>query len=567
MSLPAFSTEAAARWRHPLALVLSADEQFLYVANRRSGSISVVDTEKQQVVKEIDVAAQLSDLTATPDGKLLLASDEAAHELLLLSAHGSDIQVRQRLKISAYPVSVSVARDGRRCYVASLWSRRLTTVELPADPSVEARVTGVLDLPFAPRKQLLVYDDTRLIVADSFAGRLGVVDTASGRLQLVRAFPGHNIRGLGVSADGRMLLISHQMLNELAHTVRNDIHWGLLMSNDLRWMVLESVLDGQRDLYKGAHMHPLGGASNGTADPNGLAVAEDGTVVVTLGGVGQIALGKESDFSLLRLNVGQRPTAVTISGDSQRAYVANTFGDSVSVIRLPKRESLAEISLGPQPPLTDADRGERLFYDAALSHDGWMSCHSCHTDGHTNLMLNDNFSDLSFGAPKRVLSLLGVADTAPYAWNAAVESLEEQIRSSITGTMQLDQSPTSRQVRFLAAYLRTLPPPPSIDNLRGQRDDAAIARGGELFESLRCTSCHGPPAYTTPRIYDVGLVDKQGNHRFNPPSLLGVGQREPYFHDNRAATLDDVLRKTKHQLKLELSDDEVRDLIAFLQSL
>ena len=47
-----------------------------------------------------------------------------------------------------------------------------------------------------------------------------------------------------------------------------------------------------------------------------------------------------------------------------------------------------------------------------------MSCHSCHTDGHTNGQLNDNLSDFkTFGAPKRVLSLLGKRDTMPLAWN------------------------------------------------------------------------------------------------------------------------------------------------------
>ena len=62
--------------------------------------------------------------------------------------------------------------------------------------------------------------------------------------------------GLTVS-DGKMLIVAHQMLNELAHTVRNDVHWGLLMSNDLRWLKVESVLKGGEELYTGAHMHPL----------------------------------------------------------------------------------------------------------------------------------------------------------------------------------------------------------------------------------------------------------------------------------------------------------------------
>ena len=85
--------------------------------------------------------------------------------------------------------------------------------------------------------------------------------------------------------------------------------------------------------------------------------------------------------------------------------------------------------------MSQVDRGELLFYDARLSHDRWMSCDSCHTDGHTNGLLNDNQGDGSFDAPKRVLSLLGVGDTAPWAWNGSVDDLEAQVRKSVQTTM------------------------------------------------------------------------------------------------------------------------------------
>jgi len=182
----------------------------------------------------------------------------------------------------------------------------------------------------------------------------------------------------------------------LAHTVRNDVHWGLLMSNDLRWLKIASVLEGGSDLYKGAHMHPLGEAGSATADPSGLAVSPQGMVVVTLGGVREVAVGRENDFSLQRVNVGRRPVAVVIHPNGKRAYVANMFDDSISVVDLEDPGEVAKISLGPRAELSKQDRGELLFFDARLSHDSWMSCHSCHTNGHSNGLLNDNFSDASF---------------------------------------------------------------------------------------------------------------------------------------------------------------------------
>jgi cytochrome c peroxidase len=298
-----------------------------------------------------------------------------------------------------------------------------------------------------------------------------------------------------------------------------------------------------------------------------LAIAPSGAVVVTLGGIDELAVGRENDFSLQRMGVGRRPTAVVVNREGQQAFVTNTFGDSISVVDLKSRETIREISLGLTSELSLADRGELLFYDARLSHDGWMSCHSCHTDGHSNGLLNDNFSDDSFGAPKRVLSLAGQSDTAPFGWNAKAANLEVQVRNSVTNTMQGDEPPSDRQVAALVAFMQSLRLPPSLTAARGESIGESATRGASLFRSLRCDSCHAPPSYTSPQVFDVGLHDKQGNKQFNPPSLRGVSQRGPFFHDNRAESLEAAFRDVGHQLDREISDSELRDLVAFLNSL
>jgi hypothetical protein len=383
----------------------------------------------------------------------------------------------------------------------------------------------------------------------------------------VRTFPAHNIRGLALKPDSELLGFAHQMLNDLAHTNYNDVHWGILLSNDLRWVRREAILDKQQNLYQGGHMQPLGHAGDATGDPSDFIVTSDGTVVVALGGVGEIAFGKSDEYTLLRLRVGKRPTALAGSRDGKRVYVANTFGDSVSIVHLEDHEVVAEVSLGPQAELSLADRGELLFYDAGLSHDRWMSCHSCHPDGHSNGLLTDNLSDESFGAPKRVLSLLGRSGTQPFSWTGGSQTLTEQIEKSIIKTMQADAPPTQDQIIALAAFVETLQPPPALDQLRDTVDQAAIDRGRNLFAELGCRDCHAPPAYTTPETYDVDLEDKAGNRLFNPPSLRGVGHRSPLLHDNRAETLEEVFSLVGHQLEDPLAEDQLQDLLAFLRSL
>ena len=65
----------------------------------------------------------------------------------------------------------------------------------------------------------------------------------------------------------------------------------------------------------------------------------------------------------------------------------------------------------------------------------------------------------------------------------------------------------------------------------------------------------------------MGLADEKGLSKYNPPSLLGVGQGYSFFHDGRAKTLEEVFTIHGHQLSRELSNFELADLLRFLRSL
>jgi YVTN family beta-propeller protein len=421
-----------------------------------------------------------------------------------------------------------------------------------------------VDLPFAPRLQLFLPKAGKLLVADSHGGQLAVVDPGRGKVESVRTLPAHNIRGLALSPSGDSVLLAHQVLNPLSTTSRDDIHWGNLLTNNVRQVALASLLDPRSDPLRGGALDYLGDVGAGAADPAGLAVRPDGTAVVTLGGVNAVAVGRPGP-GWRRLGVDARPTAVALRPDGRTAYVANTFADTISVLDLSANKVTGVIRLGEGATPSASDRGEQLFYDGRLSHDGWLSCHSCHTDGHTNGLLNDNFSDGSFGTPKRALSLLGVKDTGPWGWDGRVADLKAQVRASVETTMR-GRKLTAAQVEDLEAYLRTLSPPPA-PALAAMRRPGEVARGKKVFESRACASCHAPPYYTSAKTYDVGLRDEAGKAAFNPPSLRGVSQGHRFLHDNRAGTLSEVFTRHHHGLKGELTGPDLEALLAFLESL
>jgi hypothetical protein len=226
------------------------------------------------------------------------------------------------------------------------------------------------------------------------------------------------------------------------------------------------------------------------------------------------------------------------------------------------------IPLGPVPEETPADRGEVLFYDRSLSGDRQLSCHSCHALGHTTYQLADTLGDDTTGTPKRIPTLLGTRLTDPWAWSGKIRDLNEQVRKSLETTMH-SISFTQQQIGDLTTFLHTLDPPPPLQPATNDpADQAQLARGQSLFQTLDCGKCHvSPLTYTSPDAYDVGLSDEQGLTKFNPPSLRGVSQGYSFFHDGRAKSLEEVFTLHGHMLDRTLTDNELADLLRFLRSL
>lgn len=59
----------------------------------------------------------------------------------------------------------------------------------------------------------------------------------------------------------------------------------------------------------------------------------------------------------------------------------------------------------------------------------------------------------------------------------------------------------------------------------------------------------------------------QDLNRFKIPSMRGLAARAPYFHNGSAATLREVVEFYRDRFHIEYSEQEIEDLVAFLQSL
>ena len=557
-----FAATPSVRVRRPVDIVVSPTGRQVLVANRRSGSVSVIDRGSRRVVAETIIGRRLSALATVPGHDWVLATDEAAGELIAVAC-GKQLEVAWRVPVSGCPVAVAVSADGRRAVVASLWSRRLTLVDWTADG--DGRPVRTLDLPFAPGR-LLELPDGRWLVAATFGGRLAVCDSHLERSPLVRSLLGHNIGRMTLTADRRGVLIPHQLLDAKAETTRAGVHWGGVMLNVIRTIPIDAIAAGSDQLDSRLGLDYVGIPDRAAGDPVSISLGRDNLRVVLLSGVHELVTSTDGIQYYGRQSVGLGPSALVLDADGTQAWVAGRFADSVSLVQLAPLETLVTVPLGPPTRLTAADRGEQLFHDSRLSSDGWISCRSCHTRGHTSGGLSDTPGDGGFGAPKKVLSLLGSGATGPWAWNGEVTTLAEQVAKSVKLTMRGGTIET-RRADDIAAYLESLPTAPSLAHARGTYDEAVAARGKIVFRRVGCSKCHVPPLYTSRRTYDVGIKDELGRRRFNPPSLRGVSQRERFFHDNRARNLGEVIDRFGHGLDKPLEAGDRADLLRFLESL
>jgi hypothetical protein len=109
----------------------------------------------------------------------------------------------------------------------------------------------------------------------------------------------------------------------------------------------------------------------------------------------------------------------------------------------------------------------------------------------------------------------------------------------------------------------------------GSFDAAAAKRGQTLFAgSARCSTCHGGSAFTDDKLHEpaeTGMeptyAARSASKKYRSTPLRGLARHAPYFHDGRAASLEAVVDHYAGALKLSLTADQKKDLVAYLKSI
>jgi YVTN family beta-propeller protein len=567
--------------RSPVDLVLTADEKWLLTANQTSGTVSLVNLESGKVTSEVPCGDRPSGLVLTPDGSTVLVTATYSGELVLFNRAGEKLTPAGKVRLGFEPRGVAVAPDGRLAYVALTTAHAIAVVDLKARKVVDRIAVGRW-----PRYLALSPDGSRLAVGANGDGGISVVATTERKMLFQENFGGINFGQMQVSRDGKYVYFPWMVYGHNPITP-NNIRVGWVLAS----RIARVRLDGHHR-REAIALDPRGQA---VSDPHGLALSPDEKWLVSAAsGTHELLVfrmaelpwqdyggpGDHIDPNLLRdrgrfyrIPLGGRPMAVRYARDGKRVYVANYLTNAVQVVDVPGRKVEQTIELGGPREPSLARRGEAIFYDGRRSLDQWYSCHSCHYEGHTNAQSMDTRNDGSNGTFKTVLSLRNVTHTGPWTWHGWQKDLDAAMVKSITDTM-LGPRPSPDDVKAMIAFLATLRVPPNPHrNTDGSLTEAA-RRGEKIFKGAvaACSRCHSGPYFTDGRVHDVGTGERSDRYRgYNPPSLLGVYDRVLYLHDGRARTLEETLKGPHNPARVtvngELSDEEFRDLLAYVKSL
>jgi YVTN family beta-propeller protein len=544
------------------SMTIAVDASRIVTVNPDSNSVSIVDVWTLTKTREIAVCATPQSMSVDGDRAFVVCRDGKLNEVDL-----SVGRVVRSADAGYDPFGVLATSD--RVYVAVGGESRVVVFDRATLKAARSIATEEF-----PRG--LAMEGASLYVTHFRSGKLSVIDTASLQVSAVIATnPDVNLSQSVAISDGIAYLPQ----------TRSNVGSPMTVFNDAVFPMVSAV-----DLINRRNLAPNRIAIELVDQPNALpidaAINSKGTLVVVDAGSDDAAIFDASRRTLIaHVQVGSSPRGVALSPDESTAYVNNTLSGTISVIDLTSGKVTATVKTTTIPLAPDILNGKILFNTGDLrrmAKDRWMSCASCHFDGGT-----DGRTWLFRDGPRNTPALFGVSETLPLHWSGDLDELQDvestirviQAGTGLTSSKDGNCSPAcnagapnsgqSKDLDDLAAYMRTLQPPPRPVATMS----AAAMRGQTLFNDARtsCASCHAAPLFTDRAKHDVGtgrgdLVEHKGTS-FDTPSLRGLADSAPYFHDGTATTLLDVVRGANglHGDTRALTAGEKNDLAEFLR--
>lgn len=286
-----------------------------YVPNQRAGTISVIDTGKDVVLRTLSAQGQLGkrlqQVLPGPAGHLYVI-DAQGHRLLELDTVQD--RILRSVDIGENAEGIALSPNGDQFAVCVEGQNQVMLID-PASFAIGARIATQGQ---APEHCVYSPDGALLLTSNEGSDDLDVIDLKAGKSTGVIATSGHP-RGMAFAPDGNTAYVAQEsasVVDVVDLVARRRV---------------ASIPAGQR-----------------TA---GIAISRDGSrVYASNGGAGTVSvIDPAARSSLAEIPVGQRPWNPALSADGKKLYVANGRSNSVSVIDTATMKEIKQIAVGEMP--------------------------------------------------------------------------------------------------------------------------------------------------------------------------------------------------------------------------
>jgi cytochrome c peroxidase len=306
------------------------------------------------------------------------------------------------------------------------------------------------------------------------------------------------------------------------------------------------------------------------------------------------------DFDIPERFLAEFPPAIYLTtrpdlGDvskGQLVTIANYY-EMFSGILNPKQIEGLRLLLTPFPQQQFNQTTDRRSEKASRG----VACLDCHANGGTNgaFHLVGDIRPQEFRHRIETPALRGVNIQRLFGSQRALKTVEDftefeqraayfdgdPVIATKKGVNVLERG---SQVHFMAEFQELLdfPPAPKLGwdgKLDPTKATPAELHGQEVFFGKgQCATCHSVPYYTDNTMHDLHaerfykqqmvngmMMAHDGPIKTFP--LRGIKDTPPYLHDGRLLTLDDTVEYFNLVLGTKLTDQEKKDLVAFLRVL
>lgn len=545
----------------PQSITATRNDRF-WVSNKHSSSLSLIDATTMRVINTVALprGSQPHGLVLSSDQQHLYVVLEATGMLLKLNAQNGQIQSQRALGANVRHLAIS--QDGRTLLVSRFIS-----------PPVPGEATANVNVQAGGGEVIVVDSNTLNLLNTIRLGYSNEPDTdVSGR-----GIPNY-LGAAAISPDGLTAWVPSKQDNIGRGQFRSGRE--LNSENTVRAISSRINLNQSREELDQRIDHDNAGVGSAAVyHPNGVYLfvalenSREVAVIDAIGGtelfrvqVGMapqgLAVSPDGLTLYVKEFIDRRVSVVDLSDLINQGELEASIVASVATV---SRETLPANVLA----------GKALFYDARdprLSKDSYLSCASCHNDGGHDGRVWD-FTDRGEGL-RNTISLRGRGGMRQgfLHWSAnfdEIQDFETQIRELAGGEGLMSDSDyfsgsrqqplgarktgISRDLDNLAAYVNSLDSfSPSPYRMVDNSLSGSAQQGKTLF-TQHCQDCHGGANYSVSRdattLSDIGTVRSTSGRRLGAtlngidvPGLRDSWSTAPYLHDGSASTIQDAVR-------------------------